>query len=61
VNLAARLQVSCDPGKILISHSTWVLVREEIECVPKGEIQLKGIKAPVKVYEVAATAPNASG
>src|SRR5439155_17171780 len=30
VNLAARLQVACDPERILISHSTWVLVKDEI-------------------------------
>jgi len=54
VNLAARLQVNCDPGKILISHSTWSLVHTEIECVAKGEIQVKGFHQPVKVYEVVA-------
>jgi adenylate cyclase len=53
VNLAARLQVNCDPGKILISHSTWSLVHDEIACVAKGEIQVKGFHQPVKVYEVA--------
>jgi adenylate cyclase len=52
VNLAARLQVSCEPGKILLAHSTWVLVRDEIECVPKGDIQVKGIRDSVMVYEV---------
>jgi class 3 adenylate cyclase len=53
VNLAARLQVYCEPGKVLLSHSTWALVNAEIACVPKGEIQVKGIHNPVKVYEVA--------
>jgi class 3 adenylate cyclase len=52
VNLAARLQVSCEPGKILLGHATWALVRDEIPCQPKGEIQVKGIRDPVKVYEV---------
>lgn len=54
VNLAARLEASCAPGKILLSHATWVLVRDEIPCVPKGEIEVKGTAHPVKVYEVAA-------
>ncbi len=57
VNLAARLQVNCDPGKILLSHATWVLVRDEIPCEPKGEIQVKGIRDPVNVYEVTAPYP----
>jgi adenylate cyclase len=54
VNLAARLQVNCDPGKILLSHSTWSLVQDNIACVPKGEIQVKGFHQLVKVYEVVA-------
>ena len=40
VNLAARLQAYCRPGKILISHSTWVLVQEHVSCTPQGEIQV---------------------
>lgn len=52
VNLAARLQALCDPGRILLSHATWVFVRDEIACVPKGEIILKGFREPVKAYEV---------
>jgi class 3 adenylate cyclase len=52
VNLAARLQSHCEPGKILISHSTWVLVQDDVTCTPKGEIQVKGFHQPVRVYEV---------
>ena len=55
VNLAARLQASCDPGSILISHATWVLVRDDIPCAPKGELHLKGFIRPVNVYEVIVT------
>ena len=51
-NLAARIQACCDPGKVLISHSTWTLVREEMACVDKGELQLKGVHYPVHVYEL---------
>ena len=54
VNLAARLQVNCEAGKILLSHATWALVRDELACVPKGEIHVKGMRDAVKVYEVAA-------
>ena len=46
VNLAARLQARPIPAKP-ISHSTWVVVRDEIECVPRGEIQVKGIREPL--------------
>jgi len=61
VNLAARLQVHCEAGRILLSQSTWMLVRDDVPCVPKGEIQVKGLLRPVVVYEVddAATAAAA--
>lgn len=52
VNLAARLQASCKPGQILLSHSTWLLVQDKIPCEPKGEIELRGIPRPVQTYEV---------
>ena len=59
VNLAARLQTHCEPGRILLSHSTWSLVSNEIACVPKGEIEVKGFRSPVKVYEVTPDATDA--
>jgi adenylate cyclase len=55
VNIAAHLQVSCEPSKVLISHPTWVLVRDEVPCVAKTEIRVKGIRDPVKIYEVTAS------
>jgi len=59
VNLAARLQVNCEPGMILISHATSVLVRDDVPCVPKGEIYVKGMRDAVLVYEVSAPYPIA--
>lgn len=53
VNLAARLQAQCEPDHVLLSHSTWLLVRDKIACEPKGEITVKGFREPVRVYEVA--------
>lgn len=52
VNLAARLESCCEPGKILIAYSTWVLVQDQIACVPKGNLQVKGFRDPLAVYEV---------
>lgn len=52
VNLAARLQASCPPGKVLISHTTWALVREKIVTEDAGEINVKGVHYPVKTYVV---------
>ena len=59
VNLAARLQAQCEPDRILLSHSTFTLVSDEIACVPKGEVSVKGFHTPVKVYEVASDLPEA--
>lgn len=51
-NLAARIQAHCEPGKILISHPTWALVHEQIACNRKEEIVVKGVRHPVRVYEL---------
>lgn len=51
-NIAARIQAHCEPGRVLISDSTWALVHEEISCTDSGELQLKGVHFPVRVYEV---------
>jgi class 3 adenylate cyclase len=54
VNLAARRQVKCEPGSILLSHATWTLVKDDIACVAKGEVQVKGFHHPIQVYQVEA-------
>jgi class 3 adenylate cyclase len=52
VNLAARLESACEPGGILVSHPTWALVKDEIECELRGELEVKGISRPVRAYGV---------
>lgn len=52
VNLAARIQSQCEPGRVLISHATWLLVNSQIECTSKGEMQFKGIHKPVMTYQL---------
>ena len=52
VNLAARLEGACKPGRILISHTTWALAHEEILCKHLGKIEVKGYHRPVTVYEI---------
>ncbi|MDJ0869480.1 MAG: adenylate/guanylate cyclase domain-containing protein [Myxococcota bacterium] len=51
-NATARIQDRCEPGKVWISHTTWALVRDEISCTPRGEIEVKGLHYPLRVYEV---------
>jgi class 3 adenylate cyclase len=52
VNVAARIQSQCEPGKVLLSHPTWLLVRDQITCAPRGELVLKGLRKPMPAYEV---------
>jgi class 3 adenylate cyclase len=58
VNIAARLQALCDPGKTLVSYATYLLVKDRISCTPKGALQLKGINKPVEAFEVVAPATS---
>jgi class 3 adenylate cyclase len=55
VNLAARIQAECRPDGILLSQSSWLLVRDDVSCSPLGEISVKGVREPTKVYEVVST------
>ncbi len=52
VNLASRLENACEPGQILVHHSTWALIRDKIPCEPRGQIEAKGFRHPVRVYRV---------
>jgi class 3 adenylate cyclase len=52
VNLASRLETACKPGRILISHATWALVNDQIDCRPMGMITVKGFSRPIRAYEV---------
>lgn len=49
-NLAARLEASSEPGKILISQSTYDLVHEVIRCETRGSIRVKGIERDIMTY-----------
>jgi hypothetical protein len=51
-NLAARLQSVASPDEILISHESYMLVRDKIMCKEKGAVTLRGIAKPVQVWEV---------
>jgi class 3 adenylate cyclase len=51
-NLAARIQAQCEPEQILLSHSTWLLVQDEVACEPRGEVIAKGLNGPIRVYTV---------
>lgn len=50
VNTAARLQQAAKPGEILLSHSTYSLVSDQVEADDLGETHLKGLHYPLSVY-----------
>jgi class 3 adenylate cyclase len=52
VNLAARLQATAEADTILISDSTWLLIRDMVDATPMGEIAPKGFVRPVKYYQL---------
>jgi class 3 adenylate cyclase len=52
VNLASRLEGCCETDSIVVSHATWALVRDEFSCKPLGEVEVKGIHKPVRLYRV---------
>jgi class 3 adenylate cyclase len=52
VNVAARLQASSAPGRILISAATHELLPDHPPREPRGLVELKGVAAPVLTYWV---------
>ena len=58
VNLASRIESACAPDRITISHTTYLLIEDEVDCEPKGEIEVKGFSEPVKIYEVKGAKPK---
>lgn len=58
VNVASRLETACDPGSVLVSHSTYGLTKDTIEYEAKGEVYVKGIQNPLRVYKVISEQPG---
>lgn len=54
-NIAARVESAAEPGQILISETTYQLVRDEADCTPRGGLDCKGVHFPVLVYAVRGT------
>ncbi len=50
-NIAARVQAEAKPGGILLSNTSWHLVKDTVACEPRGEVIVKGIHFPIEVYE----------
>ena len=52
VNVASRLESNSFPGKILISESTYELVKDHFECNPEGNMEAKGIDRKINTYQL---------
>ncbi len=52
VNLASRLESGAEVGEILISRDTYLLVKDEVDCLEKEPIMAKGFDQPVRTYKV---------
>jgi len=52
VNLAKRLQENARPGQILISHTTWEIVRDRVQVNPLPAIRVRGRQTFTSIYEV---------
>ena len=56
-NLAARMEQMATPGSILVTAYTHKLTEGYFEFKALGEAQLKGVEAPLHVYEVLSAGP----
>ena len=52
VNVASRLEGLAEPGGITLSGSTYHLVKDIVECTPRGPVQVKGVNHPVETWDV---------
>lgn len=52
VNVASRLERAAPPGGILISHDTYLLVRDTFNVEALGPVAIKGRSEPIQVYLV---------
>jgi adenylate cyclase len=58
VNVAARIQAEAEAGELWASEDVWRQLRQrpEFRFEPRGERELRGLDAPVKLYAVAVEA-----
>jgi adenylate cyclase len=52
VNVAKRLEEIAETDQIIVSYETWSYVKENIYCIKKRPVAVKGIANPVQTYQV---------
>jgi TolB-like protein len=60
VNIAARLEGICEPGNICLSEQAYWQVKSRLDIAinDRGEVQLKNITEPVRVYSLQVGVPS---
>ena len=53
-HLAARMEQIADPGTVLVTGSTFSLAEGFVDVTPLGPTAVKGLEAPVEVFELKA-------
>jgi adenylate cyclase len=51
VNVASRMESTSDPGRINISHDTYLLIKDRFDCEYRGELEVKN-RGLLKMYFV---------
>jgi class 3 adenylate cyclase/tetratricopeptide (TPR) repeat protein len=57
VHLAARMEQTCEPGSIRLAAGTFRLAERAIVARAQGAVTIKGLSAPIEVYELLDRAP----
>jgi len=52
VNAASRLESSARPDQIHLSHTTYELIKDQVDCLSVGELRVKGLAYPIRTYEI---------
>jgi class 3 adenylate cyclase len=52
MNLTARLEAKAETGEILISHETYLLVKDKIEAIHLKDVEAKGFSKQIPTYRV---------
>ncbi len=52
VNLAQRIESCTQKGQLMISETTYQMVREWVEVIDMGLVQVRGLEEPVHLYSV---------
>jgi class 3 adenylate cyclase len=52
VNIASRLECIAEPDSVYLSHSTFTMVQDVVECEFVDNLTVKGIHYPIEVYKL---------